>query len=189
MVNFLLFVSITLNLIAILSIVILYVRQNRFVDMEKEQKKNIEEMEEVIATFITEIKEENEQFIHRLHSIQSQGPNKIENHEEQSESALKDTSIDFKPRETKMKKAVLHAYKKPAPLVQEERKTEDRLEKEDINELLHLILPPEKEEKEKTTVEKALEMQAEGKSVEEIAKTLHKGKTEMELLLKFRQNS
>lgn len=32
-------------------------------------------------------------------------------------------------------------------------------------------------------------MQAEGKSIEEIAKALNKGKTEMELLLKFRQNS
>ncbi|CAI9390872.1 hypothetical protein ACTQ5K_07075 [Niallia sp. Sow4_A1] len=187
MVNFLLFLSITLNLIAILSIVILYLRQNRFVDIEKEQKKNIEEMEEIISTFISEIKEDNEQFIEKLYSFQP----KVIQQEKREEKEMDDaTNVDFKPKELKGNKAMLNVYKNTSPSPSErENNKEDRLEKEDMEELLNLILPPEKEKKEKSIAELASEMQAEGKSIEEIAKTLNKGKTEMELLLKFRQNS
>lgn len=185
MVNFLLFLSITLNLIAILCIVILYVRQNRFVNLEKEQRKNLEEMEEVIATFITEIKEENEHFIEKLTTFEAYEDvdKKVEENKENVES------VAYKPREIKGNKAMLDAYKNVTTSVQEKRLKEDRLEKEDVNELLNLILPPEKKQKEKSIVEAAKEMQAEGKSIEDIAKALNKGKTEMELLLKFRQNS
>ncbi|WP_312097922.1 hypothetical protein [Niallia sp.] len=187
MVNFLLFVSITLNLIAILCIVILYLRQNRFVDMEKEQKKNIEEMEEVIATFITEIKEENEQFLDKLYSFQP----KENSHQNLKEKKGEDKTADveFRPKDLIGNKAMLNVYKNAAPSGQEIGKKEDQLEKEEVDELLNLILPPEKEPKEKSMVEIAAEMQADGKSIDEIAKALNKGKTEMELLLKFRQNS
>lgn len=185
MVNFLLFLSITLNLIAILCIVILYVRQNRVVNLEKEQRENLEEMEEVIATFITEIKEENEQFLNRLTSFEAD-ENPLDKKEDSKDKAER---MEYKPREIKGNKAMLDAYKNVTASVQENSLKEDRLEKEDVNELLNLILPPEKKQKEKSIVEVAKEMQAEGKSFEEIAKALNKGKTEMELLLKFRQNS
>lgn len=187
MVNFLLFLSITLNLIAIFCIVILYLRQNRLVGMEKEQKKNIEEMEEVISTFITEIKEENEHFFNKLISFQ---PNEVIE-DRKVEKGMEDdaNSVEFKPKEIKGNKAMLNVYKNVVPSVSENNKNEDVLEKEDVDELLNLILPPEKEPKEKSIVEIASEMQEEGKSIEEIAKALNKGKTEMELLLKFRQNS
>ncbi|HEO8418987.1 hypothetical protein [Niallia sp. FSL W8-0635] len=187
MVNFLLFLSIILNLIAIFCIVILYLRQNRFVGMEKEQKKNIEEMEEVISTFITEIKEENELFLNKFISFQP----KEDNEDRQEEKGIVDDTngMEFKPKELKGNKAMLNVYKNVAPAVLENNKKEDVLEKEDVDELLNLILPPEQEPKEKTIVELASEMQEDGKSIEEIAKALNKGKTEMELLLKFRQNS
>ncbi|AYV66036.1 MULTISPECIES: hypothetical protein [Niallia] len=186
MVNFLLFLSITLNLIAILCIVILYVRQNRFVNLEKDQRKNLEEMEEVISTFITEIKVENEQFLNRLTSFD---PNEDLLGKKVEDNKGKAESLEYKPREIKGNKAMLNAYKNVTDSIQENSLTEDRLEKEDVNELLNLILPPEKKQKEKSIVEVAKEMQAEGKSIEDIAKALNKGKTEMELLLKFRQNS
>ncbi|UTI40578.1 hypothetical protein [Niallia sp. RD1] len=185
MVNFLLFLSITLNLIAILCIVILYVRQNRFADLEKDQKKTLEEMEEVIATFISEIKEENEQFLDKLYSHPKESSHEREEEKSKDESA----SPYFKPKELKVNKAMLNVYQKTVPTIETTSKKEDRLEKEDVNELLNLILPSEKEPKKKSILEIAKSMQAEGKSIEEIAKSLNKGKTEMELLLKFRQNS
>lgn len=187
MVNFLLFLSITLNLIAIFCIVILYLRQNRFIGMEKEQKKNIEEMEEVITSFITEIKEENEQFFDKFISIQTQEVKEDRKVEQGLDDAT--NSVEFQPKEIKGNKAMLNVYKNAVPSVVENSKKEDVLEKEEVDELLNLILPPEKEPKEKSIVEIASEMQEEGKSIEEIAKALNKGKTEMELLLKFRQNS
>lgn len=187
MVNFLLFLSITLNLIAIFCIVILYLRQNRFVGIEKEQKKNIKEMEDVISTFITEIKEENEQFLDKLISYQPKEGSEDRNVEKGMDNDT--TNVEFKPKELKGNKAMLNVYRNAVPSALENSKKEDVLEKEDVDELLNLILPPEKEPKEKSIVEIASEMQEEGKSMEEIAKALNKGKTEMELLLKFRQNS
>ncbi|MBM7579884.1 hypothetical protein [Jeotgalibacillus terrae] len=45
------------------------------------------------------------------------------------------------------------------------------------------------EPKQLTVSDRAKEMEREGQSIEEIARTLNKGKTEIELMLKFRQQS
>lgn len=55
--------------------------------------------------------------------------------------------MEYKPREIKGNKAMLDAYKNVTASVQENSLKEDRLEKEDVNELLNLILPPEKNRK------------------------------------------
>ncbi|MGG3956091.1 hypothetical protein ABEV15_05510 [Bhargavaea massiliensis] len=46
---------------------------------------------------------------------------------------------------------------------------------------------PKKEQSVESLVSEALKLQQQGKTIEEIAKTLKRGKTEMELLLKFHQ--
>lgn len=46
---------------------------------------------------------------------------------------------------------------------------------------------PRKEQSVESLVSEALKLQQQGKTIEEIAKTLKRGKTEMELLLKFHQ--
>lgn len=62
MIVFFLIISLILNILAITAILLLYLRQNRFVSLEKEQKNNIEQMDQLLAIYITEMREENEAF-------------------------------------------------------------------------------------------------------------------------------
>lgn len=72
MVNFLLVFSIALNILALLCIALLFIRQNRLAAFESRQEKALEEMEEIVSTFIAEIKEENELFLQRIHELDEQ---------------------------------------------------------------------------------------------------------------------
>ena len=69
MVTILMVVSISLNLIAFLAIINLYVRQNRLKDVEKKQAKIVEDMEQSIAAFIIQMHEDNEEFINKVKDV------------------------------------------------------------------------------------------------------------------------
>src|SRR3954447_24956296 len=62
--TFILIVSIMVNMVAVLAIVILYLRQNRLIQFEKNYKEYTKEVEELIHTFIIEMKEENDEIKH-----------------------------------------------------------------------------------------------------------------------------
>lgn len=66
MTTFLLFLSFILNIIAIFAVIILYLRQNRFFQAEERQAKMMKELEELISTYMLEMKEENEDFIKKF---------------------------------------------------------------------------------------------------------------------------
>src|SRR5690606_37898299 len=53
----------------ILAIILLYLRQNRFIEAEKNLKKIQEESEELLAAFLVELKEENEQFVTKFNNF------------------------------------------------------------------------------------------------------------------------
>ena len=189
MVNFLLFLSITLNLLGFLCIILLYLRQNKLINMERVQAKNLEEMEDVISSFVEQIKAENDQFIEKITTMKPKepkisSPKKIE----------LDKAIEFKPKVLKTNKAYLDKYKSTQQETFPRGGQADKIENDDMEELLNLILPAEKVEvkeleveKEKTLLDQAVELQEQGKTIEDIARKLDKGKTEIELLLKFRQ--
>jgi putative lipase involved disintegration of autophagic bodies len=180
MVTFVLFLSMTLNILCLLFIALLYVRQNRFITVEKQQEKLLEEMEDVVSSFISEIKEENEIFLKKIEETNQAKKKSISEKKEDSRriSLQKNVPKTFN-KKIQSYRTVQH-YQKNAKLLTEE--------KENTDELLNLILPSKKEvKKEKSLLEKVVEMQEEGKKIEEIAKILNKGKTEIELLLKFRQ--
>lgn len=206
MINFLLFLSITLHLIAFLFIVLLYLRQNKLMNMESAQAKNLEEMEDIITSFIEQMKEENEEFIEKL----TRAKTVVLDESTTTEASKKDIptvmeekvdldkELEWKPKGVNTNKALLKNYTSSLNKI---NSIPNEIEREDIEELLNLILPAEKVEleleeeveevkeieKEKTLLEEALELKEEGKSIEEIARKLNKGKTEIELLLKFRQ--
>mgnify|MGYP005828204177 CR=1 FL=1 len=172
MVTFLLFISFLLNIVSLLAIVLLFSRQNRFLNMEKEQKKMIMELEEVISTYLIEMKEENEEFI------------KAFNHQVKSQTHTTDKTDDENetgsPLQTKPKwpgagyKQASKAYQQtPTPQM---GSVEKKLE-----------VKPTVKTNEDPLIQQVLSLKKEGKSIEEIAQTVGKGKTEIELLLKFRQ--
>lgn len=197
-----LFISIVLNIIALFSIVILYLRQSRLFEVEKKQQRMIEEMEDVISTYLAEMKEENESFIDRITKVEMDKDNKQENRKQEEVvepfPPIKDKEeISFPTKGTKSH--AVRAYKKGAsqPLANEDIEVllpsldtiespitdhEDVLGHPEIGEPVQGTVP-----KEKTLLEEVLQLQKQGLSLEEIAKKLHKGKTEIELLLKFRQ--
>lgn len=172
MVTFLLFITFLLNIVSFLAIVILYSRQNRFLNMEKEQKKMIMELEEVISTYLIEMKEENEEFIRTFdHHAKSQTriPDKTD-----------DENANSSPLQTNPKwsgtgyKQASRAYQQTP--TQQLEAVEKKLE----------VTPTVKTD-EDPLIQQVLSLKKEGKDIEEIAQTVGKGKTEIELLLKFRQ--
>ncbi|WP_445488213.1 hypothetical protein [Niallia sp. 03133] len=183
MITFLLILSFIFNILAFLFIALLFVRQNRFVSLEKQQKQSMEEVENLIAAFIVEMKEENELFLQKMKITEKRkaAPKK----EKENIEKLSLVSFEKEHPEINMlpsKKQAANVYKKTIDMKQEE--------KEDAGELLNLIYPLEKEDpKEKSLLEKVLDLKEQGKNTEEIAKILNKGKTEIELFLKFRQKN
>ncbi|HJV31533.1 MAG TPA: hypothetical protein VJ558_05005, partial [Bacillales bacterium] len=62
MITFLLIISLLLNGVALFSILILFTRQNRLLEMGKRQEMMKKEVEEIISASLFEMKEENEAF-------------------------------------------------------------------------------------------------------------------------------
>ncbi|WP_066053344.1 hypothetical protein [Robertmurraya korlensis] len=196
MISIFLFISIVLNIIALFSIVILYLRQSRLFEVEKKQQRIIEEMEDVISTYLAEMKEENEIFIDRITKVANNQSNKKK--EVSIEPILPSTEEEKVPFPIKSSKThAVKAYKIGAiqPLTDEDVEVllpdfteaenpigEPEVAKE-VEETLQQVIEP----KEKPLLEEVLQLQEQGLTLEEIAKKLHKGKTEIELLLKFRQ--
>ncbi|MGS2776876.1 DUF6115 domain-containing protein [Robertmurraya sp. GLU-23] len=197
-----LFISIVLNIIALFSIVILYLRQSKLFEVEKKQQRMIEEMEDVISTYLAEMKEENESFIERMTKIATNQSNKKEKNKKREVSKqpilppIEEDKVLFPIKSSKSH--AVKAYKTGAvqPLTDEDVEvllpgfTEEetlmdlKVEKE-VEETLQEVNEP----KEKSMLEEVLHLQEQGLTYEEIAKKLHKGQTEIELLLKFRQNN
>lgn len=200
MTTFLLLISLIVNSIAIFAIIILYLRQNRLVDVEKKQEKMIHDMEESISAYLIQMKEENENFIKRIKEINAK-PIVQENMLPVSKTTEEKNRQDQQIDSIKMDLPIAKNIGKKQQAVKAYKNTPKPVNlKEDINE--DVILPPltekedEQEAKDATPVEdlymdslynQVVMMKKQGLSEDEIAKKLNKGKTEVELLLKFRQ--
>ena len=172
--TFLFILSIIVNMIAILAIITLYLRQNRLLHFEKNYKEYMKETEEIIHTFIIEMKEENEE-IKQLFKI----GNDSAPYEEKNESISKpnmDQEVTGLPQGY-LQKAALNAYTNTntkldvsGSLGEEIEPTEKSLET-DQNHMLNEVR----------------NLKNQGRTIEEIAKSMGRGKTEIDLLLKLNQ--
>ncbi|MGD6854593.1 hypothetical protein [Bacillus infantis] len=193
---FLLAVSLIINLILIFAVALLYMRQNRLFEMEKRQGQSFREVEDSIAAFIVEIKEDNEKL---LRNIQKSSQPAGDVHSETDGTAaaqaadggagrVKGPPAPNLRKGSAMQKKAVQAYtqkKEPMP----ER---DMLFPEDIVELGEASQsraePEEGGQADGSILEQARTLQEQGFAEEEIARKLGRGKTEISLLLKFRQN-
>ena len=123
--------SIMTNMVAIFAIVILYVRQNRLIDAEKNMKSYTEDLENTITAFLLEMKEENERLETALLEKDGRVHKAVCQHEEQIQGG--------------------------------------------------------EDERENYALFQALKAKRLGRSIEEIAKEMGKGKTEIELLIKMNE--
>lgn len=198
-----LFISIVLNIIALFSIVILYLRQSKLFEVEKKQQRMIEEMEDVISTYLAEMREENESFIERMtKTATKQFPEQEykKKKEVSVEPILPSAEEEKIPYSIKSSKShAVKAYKIGAiqPLTDEDvevllpdfNEAEDPSLDPEVEKIVEENLQEVTEPKEMSLLEEVIYLQEQGLTYEEIAKKLHKGQTEIELLLKFRQNN
>lgn len=167
-----LILSMIINLVAVLAIVVLYSRQNRLLNYENNFEKNNREMEEIISAFIAEMKAENEETLKVIeewgrkaeHSITF--PNKPEEKEER-----------LTVPQTMLRKSAMSSYAKH---------THENI-KDNQNEEWQLVETQQKEDQSKAhpLLAQVKQLYEEGKSIEEIAKELNRGKTEIDLWLKL----
>lgn len=188
MTTFLLLLSLILNAAAIFAIILLYLRQNRLVEAEKKQERIINEIEEVFSAYLFELKEENEKFLEWM----------TQNNSQKQSGGIEATATGAAKRETETgpdkvtpeiqqnrlgKGISYHAARKAYHQNHEPVPT-------DLNDKIDIELPEDNvNSKELSFVDQVVYMKKQGLSIEEIARDLDKGKTEIELLLKFRQKT
>ena len=204
------FILFLLNIITIFAVIVLFLRQNRFIQVEKDQRTMMVEMEELMSGYIMEMKEENEALLEKL--INKKQPFIAV---EGKESSLSDEAIVL-TKEQKIqeelslphltnssKNKAVELYKKQS-LPKEPIKIEsiqldgdsmdlsvdsenqgNNPEKVTFMETLQASLNGQSLQ-EPSLREQVNSLAKQGLSVEEIAQNLKCGKTEIELLLKFR---
>ena len=167
---FLLFLFI-LQLISFYFIALLYMKVSKFNSLEKKQQKLLKEMDDAIGAYLSELKEENERLI-RV----------IDKQEENAELRVKANESNH-PLDSNRQ-----VEKKPHPISTLNYPMKVAMKSYQSAPLSKLGSSAELETKVVETDDRtrAINMFDEGKTIEEIAKKLGKGKTEVELLLKFR---
>lgn len=167
---FLLFLFI-LQVIGFYFIVLLYMKVSKFNNLEKKQQKLMAEMDDAIGAYLSELKEENERLISIIEQRQENDISKEHvpesRHYSESGQPLETKAYSFKPPSYPVK-AAMKSYQ-TTPVLNKDSLAEPKMEEPELDD---------------RTL--AIRMNDDGKSVEEIAKRLGKGKTEVELLLKFR---
>ena len=187
-------ILVILQLISFYLIVILNTKIAKFKDLEKRQDQLIREMDDAISLYLVEMKEENDRLISELSSIKQTELKKndikeqkvaminLEDEQKKAEiiieesksKEIEDTDI-LPPKAFVPKKMATNAYKQQrtaSEMPSVSQKEQNTTVKEDKS-----TLP--------TLEQNVLTLYRQGKSIDEIAKITQKGKTEIELLIKF----
>lgn len=162
-----LLVLFVIQIIGFYFLALLYTKISKFDNLEKKQQKLMGEMDDSLAAYLSELKDENDRLINKLNFTKG---NKQEEQQSQ-EGTGKIIDLSNQPEE----KSPIIGVKKPVVPVNVALKSYGTAK-------LH-IAQPEEEPDDRT---RALRLHDAGESIEEIAKTLGKGRTEVELILKFR---
>jgi len=186
MTTILIAVLFVLQLLSFYFIIILNTKLAKFKDLEKKQERLMREMDDSISLYLAEMKDENNRLIQALQvvpkpekttTVQQKRPASQKNQEQplaQIESQTKDVGRDHEPRILMPKNIVANAYSRQQVGATPVQATSPKPP------------PVQKEEPQPLTLEQQIvQMAKQGKTAEEIAKKLQKGKTEIELLLKF----
>lgn len=155
-----------IQIISFYFLALLYTKVTKFDDLEKKQRKLMAEMDNSIGAYLSELKDENERLIEQLavHVQQPTIPQKtvrVSQESATSEEVLPITRASIPKMPVNL---ALKSYKAAGQAIEE---TEVPVEVED----------------DRTQV---IRLYDAGQSIEEIAKQLGKGRTEIELILKFR---
>jgi len=208
MVSVILIVLFICQLLSFFLIMILNSKLAKFKDLEARQEKIIREMDDAIGAYLMEMKEENNRLIEELnaakqaHTVKADIQPVAEQQFETKQSMIQENVEDLlyaqeKPstestneyiaQSTKQKPFVPIAFATNAYNKQKEQSNTEvasvlaEFSEDDTDSFIEENTSPELAPFER----KVVEMHQAGKTIEEIAKETQKGKTEIELLIKF----
>ncbi|RST75504.1 hypothetical protein D4T97_009730 [Siminovitchia acidinfaciens] len=152
-----------MNVLFAFSLLLLYMRQNRLLEIEKRQKLLLEESEQVMSALLEEIKEENERLLRTLNESREEA---ITKGKVVPEALMEELEHEQIGEPLNILKNMDQADPSGDSVAEELKGSESALESLPLREQVDLLA-------------------SQGLSVTQIAKKLHKGKTEIELLMKF----
>jgi hypothetical protein len=178
MTTFLIIISFILHAISFLIIILLFYRLERTKDLEKKQSSTIKEMENLLSSYILEMKEENVAFLEKVNKERNNQSLKGLSNKKGS-SAGERTNLTIVPEKFDKQEEPLsneafndllpgYGLEEPLPTSTKANKSNDTVNFESLSLKDQVKL-----------------LYNQGSSIEEIARRLSKGKTEIELLLKF----
>ncbi|MDM5332752.1 hypothetical protein QUF56_05870 [Ureibacillus composti] len=196
MVAFLIVLLIISQLISFYFIILLNTKVSKFKELEVRQDQLIREMDDAISVYLMEMREENNRLIQELTKAKSKngqqpmqpinneqivGSPEVEKQKVQKET--QENEIALTPKIAVPKSIVKNAYnrQKTQPANAETVGNQPHKEERDKGSLDR----QSSDESEKSFEQQVIKLHHDGKSIEEIAKITQKGKTEIELLLKF----
>ncbi|GLC87373.1 DUF6115 domain-containing protein [Lysinibacillus piscis] len=162
-----------LQLLSFYFIVILNVKLAKFKDLENKQERLMREMDDTISMYLADMKDENDRLIQELQET-TKPAKKVVNAQDEvaaTDAVVESPALHNEPRLYVPKAVAANAYTR-----QQHAQTQPSRSS---------IVQPEV--KELTLEQKVIQLATQGKTSEEIAKELQKGKTEIELLLKFQR--
>ncbi|MBM7701891.1 hypothetical protein [Metabacillus iocasae] len=176
MTTFLIIFSFLIHGLSLLCIVLLYMQLSRVKELEKKQQQTVYEMEQIILAYVTEMKEQNEEFFHQLGQSQTKVNQPSRSFYKKSEEPATESRFDAKSEPTESLSELLDETER------EEKPYLSSLNKQEEDESVDELSPEE-------IKKRAIFLEKKGLTIEEIAKNLRRGKTEIELILQFRQEN
>lgn len=160
MVSTILVILFLLQLISFYLVALLFTKLGKLKEVEKKQEQVLAEIDDSFSAYIAEIKDENNRLLQELKNTEKTFVAATTEEKVKKEPVIKETPVFEIPKTFVSKQLAASSYSKA-------------------------VTPKEKKEP-VTMKEKVLYFDEEGKSVEEIAKLLQIGKTEVGLFLKFK---
>ncbi|ETT85884.1 hypothetical protein MKZ08_16795 [Viridibacillus sp. FSL R5-0477] len=177
------------QIISFFLIIMLYTKLSRFKDIEVKQERLKDDMDNAVGAYLAEMRDENNRLIEELSNINI--INKTTNNEPVVQ-LLEEKEVPVVPeREQKQKSeeafllSTISASKNVAAKAYKQNQTQPQKK----HQTFEAVLQTEKETVagiEISVEDQVRELYSQGRSIEEIAKSLQKGKTEIELILKFK---
>lgn len=216
MMIFLVTISIAFNMIAFLFIAILFLRQNKLIKMEEKLRNPTNEIEDLMSTYLLQLKEENEHFINRVSHFKKENSSlqttinnsatKLQQEEEKRFQPIerKKDPIDKKSDQLNdpesftsllgktISNQAVKAYQRQNQSTEKEQNQanervnidKDTMEQNDSDKKISRT-----NANNQIVVDLIIHLQKQGYSLETIAKKLNMGKTEIDLFLKFHENT
>ena len=199
MITGLIITSFLIQVIMIFIIVILNSKISKFKDLELRQNQLIEEMDNTISVYLLEMKEENDRLIDELKNSKVS----ISKSSQQQEALFVEKSADIiiensqlnsssepinieKVQEVDPPRVYVPVKHAASAYTKQKSHATDEQEMEEVQaELLSINENPLPVKNEQTYEQQVVALYKKGNSIEEIAKLMQRGKTEIELLIKF----